>query len=61
MSEENKAMARRLVEGINAGDMEGTVDELFAPRAARRVKDLSVPLPHPRARGRRHDDQLQGR
>ena len=40
MSEENKAMVQRLVEGINAGDIEGTVDELFAPRAARRVKRL---------------------
>jgi predicted ester cyclase len=33
-------MVRRLVEGINAGDIEGIVDELFAPRAARRVKRL---------------------
>lgn len=33
-------MVRRMVEGINAGDIEGTVDELFAPRAARRVKRL---------------------
>lgn len=40
VSEENKAMVRRLVEGINAGDVENTVDELFAPRAARRVKRL---------------------
>jgi predicted ester cyclase len=40
MSEENKAMVRRLVEGINAGDIEGTVDELFAPQSARRVKRL---------------------
>jgi predicted ester cyclase len=40
VSEENKAMVQRLVEGINAGDIEGTVDELFAPRAARRVKRL---------------------
>ena len=40
MSEENKALVRRMVEGINAGDIEGTVDELFAPRAARRVKRL---------------------
>jgi predicted ester cyclase len=29
-----------MVEGINAGDIEGTVDKLFAPRAARRVKRL---------------------
>jgi hypothetical protein len=42
MSEENKAMVRRMgmVEGINAGEIEATVDELFAPRAARRVKML---------------------
>ena len=40
MSEKNKAMVRRMVEGINAGNVEGTVDELFAPRAARRVKRL---------------------
>ncbi len=40
MSEDNKAMVRRMVEGINAGDVEGTVDELFATRAARRVKQL---------------------
>src|ERR687892_1932183 len=33
-------MVRRLVEGINAGVEEATVDELFAPRAARRVKRL---------------------
>ena len=40
MSEENKAMVRRMVEGINAGDIEGIMDELFASRAARRVKRL---------------------
>ncbi len=42
MSEQNKAMVRRMVEGINAGDIEATVDELFAPAtpAARRVKRL---------------------
>ena len=40
VSEENKAMVRRMVEGINAGDIGSTVDELFAPRAARRVKRL---------------------
>jgi predicted ester cyclase len=40
MSEENKAMVRRLVEAINEGDEAATVDELFAPRAARRVKRL---------------------
>src|SRR5215212_6525894 len=33
-------MVRRMVEGINAGDIEGTVDELFVPRVARRVKRL---------------------
>ena len=44
MSEENKAMVRRMVEGINAGDIEGTVDEFFAPRAARRVTQLFVEL-----------------
>jgi predicted ester cyclase len=38
--EHNKAMVQRMVEGINAGDIEGTVDELFAPWAARRVKRL---------------------
>jgi predicted ester cyclase len=40
VSEEHKVMVRRMVEGINARDIEGTVDELFAPRAARRVKRL---------------------
>ena len=40
MSEENKAMVRRLVEAINTGDEDEAVDELFAPRAARRVKRL---------------------
>ncbi len=40
MSEESKAMVRRMVEGINAGAIESTVEELFAPRAARRVKRL---------------------
>lgn len=38
--EESKAMVRRMVEGLNAGDIEGTVDELFVPRTARRVKRL---------------------
>ena len=33
-------MVRRMMEGINAGEIEPTVDELFAPRAARRVKRL---------------------
>jgi predicted ester cyclase len=36
---ENKAMVRRLVEGINAGDL-GIVDELFAPEQAGRMKRL---------------------
>jgi predicted ester cyclase len=40
MSEDNKAMVRRMVDGINAGDIEDTVEALFAPRAARRVKRL---------------------
>ena len=39
MSEESKPMVRRLVEAINAGE-DAAVDELFAPRAARRVKRL---------------------
>ena len=38
MSEENKAMVRRMVEAINAGEEDASVDELFAPGAARRVK-----------------------
>ncbi len=33
-------MVRSMVEAINAGEIEGSVDELFAPRAARRVKRL---------------------
>src|SRR5215208_6849187 len=33
-------MVRRMVEGINSGEIEPTVDELFAPRAAHRVKRL---------------------
>ena len=40
MSEENKAMVRRMVEAINGGEEVAVVDELFAPRAARRVKRL---------------------
>ena len=40
MSEQNKAMVRRLVEAINTGAEEVAVQELFAPRAARRVKRL---------------------
>ena len=38
MSEDSKAMVRRMVEGINSGEIEPIVDELFAPRAARRAK-----------------------
>ena len=33
-------MVRRLIEAINAGEEELAVEELFAPRAARRVKRL---------------------
>ena len=42
MSEENKGMVRRIVEGINAGDEEAAVEALFAPvsPAARRVRRL---------------------
>ena len=42
MSEENKALVRRMVEGINAGDEEGIMDGLFAPASpgSRRVKRL---------------------
>jgi predicted ester cyclase len=40
VSEENKAMVRCMVEAINAGEEQAAVDELFAPRAARRVKRL---------------------
>jgi predicted ester cyclase len=40
VSEENKTMVRRLVEAINAGEEDTVVGELFAPRAARRVKRL---------------------
>ena len=40
MSEENKAMVKRMVEAINAGEEDAAVDEFFAPRAARRVKRL---------------------
>jgi hypothetical protein len=48
VSEQNKAMVRRMVEGINAGDIEATVDELFAPAtpAARRVKRLFAEFLH---------------
>ena len=40
MLEQNKAMVWRLVEGINAGDIEVIVDELFTPRVSRRMKRL---------------------
>jgi predicted ester cyclase len=40
VSEANKAIVRRLVEAINAGEEDAAVEELFAPRAARRVKRL---------------------
>jgi len=40
VSEENKDMVRRLVEAINAGEEDAVIEELFAPRAARRVKRL---------------------
>ena len=33
-------MVRRMVEAINAGEEEAAVEELFAPRTARRVKRL---------------------
>ena len=33
-------MVRRMVEGINSGKIEPTVDDLFAPHAARRVMRL---------------------
>ena len=40
MPERIKSMVRRLVETINSGGEPVAVDELFAPRAARRVKRL---------------------
>lgn len=40
MPEQIKSMVRRLVKAINAGGEVVAVDELFAPRAARRVKRL---------------------
>jgi predicted ester cyclase len=40
MSEENKDMVKHMVEAINSGEDDAAVDELFAPRAARRVKRL---------------------
>ena len=38
--QENKDMVLRLVEAINEGEEAAAVDELFAPRVARRVKRL---------------------
>ena len=38
--EANKAMVRRMVEAINAGEEAEAVEEMFAPRAARRVGRL---------------------
>jgi predicted ester cyclase len=40
VSEENKAMVRRMVEAINAREEGEVVEELFTPRAARRVGRL---------------------
>ena len=40
MPEEHKDMVRRMVEAINEGEEDVAVDELFAPRVARRVKGL---------------------
>jgi predicted ester cyclase len=40
VSEENKDMVRSMVEAINADEEDAAVGELFAPRAARRVKRL---------------------
>jgi predicted ester cyclase len=40
VSEENKEMVRRMVEAINEGEEATVVEELFAPRAARRVGRL---------------------
>ena len=40
MSEDNKAMVRRMVRAINEGEEAAVVEKLFAPRAARRVGRL---------------------
>ena len=40
MLEENKAKVKRMVDAINAGEEDAAVEELFAPRTARRVKRL---------------------
>jgi predicted ester cyclase len=38
--EQNKEMVRHMIEAINAGTEDKAIDELFVPRAARRVKRL---------------------
>jgi len=38
--EQNKEMVRHMIEAINVGAEDKIIDELFAPRAARRVKRL---------------------
>ena len=40
MPEQNKDMVHHMVEAINAGTEDTAIDELFAPRAGRRVKRL---------------------
>ena len=40
MPEQNKEMVRHMIEAINVGAEDKIIDELFAPRAARRVKRL---------------------
>jgi predicted ester cyclase len=40
VKEKNKDLVQRLVEAINAGEEAAAVEELFAPRAARRVGRL---------------------
>ncbi len=40
MLEENKAKVKRMVDAINAGEEDAAVEELFAPKTARRVKRL---------------------
>lgn len=40
LEEKHKDMVRRLVKAINEGEEAEAIDELFAPRAARRVKRL---------------------
>ena len=53
MSEKNKDMVKRMVEAINAGEEETAVRELFAPRAARRVKRLFAEFRRPSRTGAR--------